>query len=140
MATLIKKGGSANEKSMEELIEDTKDWNHKLQIISEHLSFMGQLISADVFQNNIPNLFEKLFTFSKSLNILKTEKIDLHQTISNHKNDINGMLECEDISCETFYFSQHQKIEDRIKKFISDFNDYENEFFRFCTNKFRVSN
>jgi hypothetical protein len=140
MDTLIKQIGSANEKNIEELIEETKDWNQKLQIISVHLTFMDQLISADIFQKNIPNIFENLFTFSKSLTVLKTEKIDLHQTISNHKIDITGMMECEDISCETFYYSQHQTIETRIRKFISNFNEYQTELFGFCTNKFRISN
>lgn len=139
MATLIKQSGSANEKNIEELIEEINGWDQKLQTISVHLTFMDQLISADVFQNNIPNLFENLFTFSKSLTVLKTEKIDLHQTISNHKIDINGMLECEDISCESFYYSQHQKTRTRLNKFISAFNDFQTDLFSFCTNKFRIS-
>lgn len=140
MAMLTKQSGSANEKNIEELIAEIKGWDQKLQTISDHFTFIGQLISADIYQNNIPNLFEKLFNFSKNLTALKTEKIDLHQTISNHKIDINGMLECEDISCETFYYSQHQKIGNRLKKFINDFEEFESELFAFCINKFRITN
>ncbi len=140
MTTLIKHSGSANEKNVEELIADIKGWDKKLQEISIHLTFLNQLISADVFQGDIPNLFEKLFSYSDALTKLKTEKIDLHHTISNHKNDINGMLECEDISCESFYYSQHQKIENRLNTFISQFNELQTELFEFFTNKLRITN
>ena len=139
MATLIKYSGSANEKNLEELIDDIRDWDKQLQISSDEMAFLGQFISADIFRQDIPNLFENLFSYSNTLNILKSEKIELHQAISNHKNDLNGMLECEDISCETFYYKQHEKLEDRLLKFLSDFNDYQTELFKFCTNKLRMN-
>jgi len=139
MATLTKYSGSANEKNLEELIDDIRDWDKQLQISSDEMAFLGQFISADIFRQDIPNLFENLFSYSNTLNILKSEKIELHQAISNHKNDLNGMLECEDISCETFYYKQHEKLEDRLLKFLSDFNDYQTELFKFCTNKLRMN-
>lgn len=139
MATLTKYSSSVNEKNLEELINDIRDWNKRLQISSDEFTFLAQFISADIFRQDIPNLFENLFSYSNTLNALKSEKIELHQSISNHKNDLNGMLECEDISCETFYYGQHEKLEDRLLKFISDFNYYQTDFFKFCTNKLRIN-
>ena len=140
MATITKSSGSANEKNVEELIDDIRDWNKQLQTASDELTFLNQFLSADIFQKDLPNLFEQLFTFSNSLTTLKTEKIELHQAISNHKNDINGMMECEDISCESFYYSQHQKLENRLVGFLSNFNKFQTELFKFCTNKLRMAN
>ncbi len=117
MATLTKYSGSVNEKNLEELLDDIRDWNKRLQISSDELAFLAQFISADIFRQDIPNLFEKLFSYSNTLNALKSEKVDLHQSIRNHKVDLNGILECEDISCETFYYEQHEKLEDRLLKF-----------------------
>jgi hypothetical protein len=140
MAILTQSGSSANEKNEDELINDIKDWDKKIQASSEEIRFLSQFVSADIFQNGLPNLYEHLFTFSNTLVALKTEKVDLHQTISNHKNDINGMLECEDISCESFYYSEHKKIENRLVKFLDDFNEFQTQLFKFCTNKLRMSN
>jgi hypothetical protein len=141
MAILTKQSGSsANEKNIDELINDIKDWDKKLQTSSEEITFLSQFVSADIFQNNLPNLYENLFTFSNTLTALKTEKIELHQIISNHKIDINGMLECEDISCESFYYSEHKKIENRLVKFLEDFDEFQTKLFKFCTNKLRISN
>ncbi len=140
MATLTKQSGSANEKNVEELLEDTREWNKKLQISSEEINFLSQFLSADIFQKDLPNLYENLFTFSDRLTDLRTEKVELRQAVSNHKNDINGMLECEDISCESFYYTQHEKLEKRIETFLSNFNEFQTELFVFCTNKLRMTN
>ena len=139
MTTITKSSGSANEKNVEELILDIKDWDKQFQVTSDEMTFLNQFISADIFQNDLPNLFEELFNFSSSLTNLKSEKIELHQAISNHKNDLNGMMECEDISCESFYYTQHQKLENRLGAFISNFNEFQTELFKFCTNKLRMA-
>ncbi len=78
MATITKSSGSANEKNVEELIDDIRDWNKQLQTASDELTFLNQFLSADIFQKDLPNLFEQLFTFSNSLTTLKTEKIELY--------------------------------------------------------------
>ncbi|WP_010228258.1 hypothetical protein [Gillisia marina] len=127
-------------KNVEELLEDTREWNKKLQISSEEINFLSQFLSADIFQKDLPNLYENLFTFSDRLTDLRTEKVELRQAVSNHKNDINGMLECEDISCESFYYTQHEKLEKRIETFLSNFNEFQTELFVFCTNKLRMTN
>jgi len=48
-------------------------------------------------------------------------------------------MECEDISCESFYYTQHQKLENRLGTFISNFNEFQTELFKFCTNKLRMA-
>ncbi|CAM4249094.1 hypothetical protein [Gillisia hiemivivida] len=139
MAILTTQSGSANEKNVEEHINDIREWNKRLQTSSEEITFLNQFVSADIFQQDLPNLYEHLFTFSNTLTALKTEKIDLHQVISNHKNDINGMLECEDISCESFYSTEHKKLENRLIKFLNDLDELQVDLFKFCTNKLRMS-
>ncbi|WP_026838147.1 hypothetical protein [Gillisia sp. JM1] len=140
MTILTTQSGSTNEKNLEEHINAIREWNKKLQTSSEEITFLNQFVSADIFQQDLPNLYEHLFTFSNTLTALKTEKIDLQQVISNHKNDINGMLECEDISCESFYSTEHKKIENRLMKFLNDLAEFQIQLFKFCTNKLRMSN
>ena len=64
MTTLIRHGGSANEKNIEELLQDTRDWDKQLYTCSEEQTFLSQFLVADIFSRNIPNLFEELFNFS----------------------------------------------------------------------------
>ena len=139
MTTLIRNHGSANEKNVEGLLEDIREWDKQLYTSSEELTFLNQFLTADIFSREIPNLYEELFHFSSTLEAIKIEKIELHQSISNHKNDLNGMLECEDISCESFYFSEHKKLEKKLDLFLTKFNSFQSDLFRFCTNKLRMA-
>lgn len=124
---------SANEKNMDELNEDTNYWNGKFRSQTEEMVFLKALLTSNVFENSIPNLFEKLQEFYDELSELKDEKINLEEAVRNHKNDLNGMMECEDISCESFYHSEHQKLTDKISKQLALFQDLKMRIFRFCT-------
>lgn len=130
---------SANEKSVEELQRDTLFWDKLLQTSTEEIQFLMQLISSDVFESVIPNLFEKLKEYSDTLEDIKSNKMELHMDIKNHKNDLNGMLECEDISCDAFYLDRHQKLADRVQEHLMKFQDLKLEIFKFSIPLLRKS-
>lgn len=133
MATTTHHRRSANENNIEELHADTLYWDEKFQFHSEEVSFLKSLLTAPVFKGNIPNMYEKLQEFYNELMELKSEKMEIQEAMRNHKNDLNGMMECEDISCETFYHSQHQKLANRIIEHLNKFKQLKMEIYRFCT-------
>jgi len=114
---------SPNEKSIEELQLDTIKWDELLQTCTEEIHFLEQFLSADIFQPEIPDLYEHLNRFSGELEDIKIDKIDLQTALRHHKNDLNGMRECEDISCDIFYHSQHQNLFKNIQEHLSKFKD-----------------
>ena len=133
MATSTHHRRSANEKNIDELQADTLYWDEKFQEHTEEIKFLKALLTAPVFKTNIPNMYEKLQEFFNELIEVKNEKMELHEAMRNHKNDLNGMMECEDISCETFYHSQHQELSNRIRKHLNKFKELKLEIYRFCT-------
>ena len=133
MATTTHHRRSANEKNIDELQADTLYWDEKFQEHTEEIKFLKALLTAPIFKSNIPNMFEKLQEFFNELTEIKNEKIDLHEAMRNHKNDLDGMMECEDISCETFYHSQHQKLSNRIRTHLNKFKQLKLDIYRFCT-------
>ncbi len=137
MSTTTYSRKTANEKSIVELQDDTVKWDILFRNNTDEMLFLKQLLISDVFENSVPNLFERLQGFYNELTDLKTDKIDLHEELRNHKNDLNGMMECEDISCETFYYTQHQEIADKIDHHLAQFKKLKLEIFRFCTPLFK---
>lgn len=133
MTTFSYKRKTANEKGIEKLQEDTRGWEKSFQNYTGEILFLKKLPTSDVFENEIPGMYEKLHEFYEWLEDLKLEKIDLHEELHNHKNDLNGMLECEDINCESFYHSRHQDLADRIALLFKKFNELKLEIFSFCT-------
>src|SRR5690606_19838191 len=124
---------SANEKNVDDLMAETSQWDKAFREYSEEITFFKTLLTSDVFENQMPNLYEKLQEFFTQITEMKREKIELQEAIHNHKNDLNGMMECEDISCESFYHSQHQNLMKRIEKHLSQFRDLQLNLIRFAT-------
>lgn len=124
---------SANEKSIEELQKETVDWDKKLHVCTDEMLFLKQFLSSDIFEENPADFYEKLNFFAIELEEFKSEKIEIQLALRNHKNDLNGMLECEDISCDMFYLTQHQKIQSRIEDLLSKHQVLKLNIFRFCT-------
>ena len=124
---------SANEKNVDDLMADTSQWDKEFYEYTAEITFFKTLITSDVFENKIPNLYEKLQEYFTKITELKEEKIELQEAIHNHKNDLAGMMECEDISCESFYHSQHYNLIKRIDIHLSQFHDLKLNLMRFTT-------
>jgi chromosome segregation ATPase len=131
MSAIAQNQESPNEKSIEQLQLDTIEWDVLLQTCTEEIHFLEQFLSADIFQSEIPDLYERLNRFSEELEDIKMEKIDLQTTLPHHKNDLNGMRECEDINCDIFYHSQHQNLLKNIEDHLSKFQDLKLQVYKF---------
>lgn len=128
---------SSIEKQIEQLQQDTVDWDKLLQITTEEFSFLKQLLSSDVFELNNMAFFETLHEKVMDLEDFKTEKMYLHVSINNHKNDLNGMRECEDVNCELFYHSEHEKLKNRALTFLSNFQELKLDIYSYIAPHFR---
>lgn len=131
MSSIAQQPKSPNEKSIEELQMDTLKWDKLLQTSTEEIHFLEQFLCADIFQPEFPKLYENLNRFSEELEDLKIDKIDLHTALRHHKNDLNGMRECEDISCDIFYHTQHQNLYKKILENLLKFEDLKLRIYRF---------
>ncbi|MDX1602901.1 MAG: hypothetical protein R3209_07500 [Salinimicrobium sediminis] len=112
---------SANEKEIERLLQENRSWKEELSYISEEINFLILFLTADIFRKNVLNLYEKLQLFYNDLQEIKKENIELIREVHNHRYDIEGILECEDISCEVFYHEEHIKLGQRIQDFADKF-------------------
>jgi len=140
MSAIAQNQESPNEKSIEELELDTIKWDVLLQTCTEEIHFLEQFLSADIFQSEIPGIYEHLNRFSEELGDIKIEKIDLQTALRHHKYDLNGMRECEDISCDIFYHSQHQNFLKNIQEHLSKFQDLKLRIYKFSENALLKNN
>ena len=125
------------EKQVEDLEMDTIQWDTRLQYSTEEINFLMKFLSSDIFSEEISGLNDSLEKFQKDLNDLRLKKIDLQVALHNHRNDLLGMRECEDISCELFYNSQHQELIDNIQEHFTKFQELKSKIFRFASPKLK---
>lgn len=137
MSSTAQQPESSNEKSIEELQMDTLKWDKLLQTNTEEIHFLEQFLCSDIFQHEFPKLHENLNRFSEELEDIKIDKMDLHTALGHHKNDLNGMRECEDISCDIFYHTQHQNLYKKILENFSKLEDLKLRIYRFSSHALR---
>ncbi|MCY2686692.1 hypothetical protein [Salinimicrobium sp. TH3] len=122
---------SANEKDIDRLLKENSRWKERLAYFNEEINFLNLYLGADIFQKNILNLYERLQLFYDALQNFKQEILELTREVHNHRYDIEGILECEDISCEVFYHDEHLKLEQRILDFAQKFREFKMEIFSY---------
>ncbi|WP_029038721.1 hypothetical protein [Salinimicrobium xinjiangense] len=131
------KSFSANEKDIDRLLKENSSWKNSLSFISEEIFFFTIFLTADIFRKNVLNLYEKLQIFYNDLQEYKKTNIELVREVHNHRYDIEGIRECEDISCEVFYHDEHIKLGQRIKMFNEKFEKFKLEMMAYTGNNLR---
>lgn len=124
MERVTKNKFSANEKQIAELLDQNEKWKYSVAEIAEEINFLQLFLDADIFDNTKPDLKKNIQDFKNELKTLKTDNLEFIREIHNHRNDIQGMIECEDISCEVFYHEEHMKLGKQIDKFRNIFKSF----------------
>ena len=68
---------SANEKEIDYILQENTQWKRNISDTASEMEFLNQFLEADVFQTNIPNLYEHLQEFFEELESLKEEQLEL---------------------------------------------------------------
>ena len=131
MATSFKNRYNDRDGSTEELQKETDAWLHEVFNVTEHIRFLSKFLVADIFRAGQPNMYEMFESFKKKLENYRTGIFRLNQEVHNHKFDLEGMRECDDISCETFYRVQHSELKEKFTKFITGFKDLQSQIFNY---------
>lgn len=119
---------SANEKEINRLLKENETWKKAMANITQEINFLNLYLQADIFENHTKRS-DKLENFFQQLENAKSENYALIKEIHNHRYDIEGILECEDIGCEVFYHEEHLKLEERINNFRINFREFKLEVF-----------
>lgn len=128
---------ASSDNNIEQLQQHALDWDKLIQQSTDDIIFLKKLLSSDVFDNYEASFFDTIKIRLKDLEEFKAEKIELHYSINNHKNDLNGMRECEDISCDMFYEKEHKKLRERVRNFLKKFRDLKLEIYDYTSPNFR---
>jgi predicted nuclease with TOPRIM domain len=120
-------------KSMDELLYENSQFTANLNFINTELEFLKHLIKTYSFRNKILNLYERIQLFSIQIDKLNDEKNELLNKIKHHETELNGMLECEELSCDNFYMMEHQKLAALIFNFIQKYQEFKTEIYQYIT-------
>ena len=130
---ILKMLGEQN--TQEELLtafhNDAQWWKLTLGYIETETRFIDQLLNAHIYKENTPNLFERLQKFKHEIKTRVMETKNLKKEIAEYEDKLQGILECQDISCDTFYLENHKELKGRFEEFYTGLNDYKARVFNY---------
>lgn len=131
MAASFKNRFSDRDPGSEELQSETDAWLNEIFNTTEHIRFLRKFLAADIFIDSQLNMFEMFEQFKKRLETYRLKSISLNQEVHNHRFDLEGMRECDDISCESFYREQHFLLKEKFTDFITGLKDLQSQIFNY---------
>ena len=137
MSKITARNFSANETEIDQLLRENAVWKVDLSNSAEEITFLKHFLSADVFAENLENLEQQLQSFRRRLEDFRNDNMELGIEVHNHRYDIEGMMECEDIGCERFYHDEHVKLEEQVRIFLKSFKAFKLEVFSYSGNVLR---
>ncbi len=125
---------NTSDEMLHEFHEDAKRWRSMLTYQENEILFLYKLLGSNAFTKTAPDLFKKLATLKEELNTLAKETEKFKKEMESYEDKIKGILECEDISCDTFYTENHKQLKRRFDLFFERFNTYKSQVFNLLGN------
>lgn len=108
------------------LDRDIKLWKTEIDFLVEELDFFANFLNSKIDETKdqkLENLQEKV---AKLLDITK----DYSGKVIEFDSEAEGIIECDDLSCEVFFLNAHLKMKDELNEHLAVSRDLKREIFK----------
>lgn len=118
--------------TIDQFHNDVKVWKSNIALITDELKFIENLIHSYVFEPRTPNLFERLEQYKVKAKSIKKRRDTMEIMLKKHDAELSGMLECDTVSCDTFFKEKHLLVKEEYRQFVNSYNSVKTEIFNYC--------
>src|SRR5690606_7110641 len=112
------------EKKVEELHDESKELLSELNFMVDELKFFSNLLQSYEFVPHTKELFEDSGSLVHDLQAVKKKNDEMRKLVSNHDNELGGMMECDDDKeCARTYIGEHSSVNIGEEEQIVDCRD-----------------
>lgn len=122
---------NTQEELLKEFHHDILRWKSIIGYKENEIQFINRLLNSNAFKETTPSLFEKLQHFKHEIKTKTREVKNLKKEINEYEDKLKGILECQDISCDTYFLDNHKALKDRFEEFYINFNEYKTKVFNY---------
>ncbi len=115
---------NTTENALQKCHRDVLWWKSMVEFIETEITFINRLLNSNTFETTHANAFETLDTFKHQIKTETRALKNLKEIIDGHENKMRGMLECDDLSCDAVYLSNHESLKIHFEKFLKHFFEY----------------
>lgn len=105
------------------LLNETRELRKLLSAAHEEMQSIHKILATEPGRSGLEELELRRQSLLEKLSDLQNECVQFNRKAHNHKHDLQGMRECEDVSCEAFYFSEHTGLKKQIEQFLVRFEE-----------------
>ncbi|MBB4119246.1 hypothetical protein GGR32_001542 [Mesonia hippocampi] len=109
---------------------DLIDWKDKLAFAETEIRFYKKLLLSSVMEvaENEKSRKDKL---KESLLNIEEIHANFFSQVARFSVDAEGINECDDVACETYYLNEHQDYKEKIENFFKNYRTLKEELFVF---------
>ncbi len=122
---------SFNNKSIDELLYNIRQYRFKLIKLDEELRFYKFLIEANIFKPKVMNLFENLTIFDKKIDLYIIDIQIFLNELTTHINEISNKIECDNLECDAFFVEEQNKLEIKLYNFNMDVDSFKSQILQY---------
>jgi hypothetical protein len=128
-----------NQKPMGRYFSEISKWEISLIMVSEEINFLGNLLRTEIFEPNIPNLYERLQQYSTKLQDLKNKKTLLEKEIEKHKTCFAKGLMGNEEQMDSLIKKTNIQLKKNIKSILKNNSELKLEIFNYTGNILKKS-
>lgn len=132
MSTQDNLGKNEQSRKVDLLHDELRQWQSNLHFLKDEMVFIDGLLNSYIFQPNTPNLFERIQNYLSRLQRVKRQHADLTERLGNHENNLGGMLECTDTTCDLPYYQHHNSLKIEATNHLEAFQKLKSEIFNYA--------
>lgn len=106
------------------LVSQYKNWISELKFVDQEFSFFAELLVSDKFESHGTNNIAEDILSARQQNQKMLDKV------ISHGNQLESLLECEDVACDTFYLNEHQGFKKDVEQHIIKIRNFKTTFFK----------
>lgn len=103
---------------------DIKNWREEIEIITEEMLFFNNLLQLKATETkaNYSNLLKKIDEF-------KIANLSSKENLIGYVHKLEGIKECEDLQCETYFLNDHTDFKKKIENYFSKYRKLKKNIF-----------
>ncbi len=106
-------------------------WKSIIEYTETEISFTNRLLNSNAFEPNNLNLFENLQKFKHQIQTETRQLNNLKIEIEGHRQKMEGMIECDDLSCDVSYLKNHELMKNKFEVFFKNFSEHMSKIFNY---------
>lgn len=125
---------NSSEEILRDFHSDTLLWKSLVGYMEKEVAFLGNLLHTNMYQEVMTDHQQRFKSYKTELETKTREIHQLKKEVLEYEGELRGILECEDIYCDTFYMENHKTFRLRFEQLFIAFNDYKVKVFQYIGN------